>query len=272
MGSFSSKQKGSTEKSEVSPWATQVPYLEDVFAGAKNNFQNADRNYYSGETVAQYSPESQQGIDNLMNRATNGNPVNDANSDYAQSVLNGDWLNSNKHLDGMFDHAAGAVTRATNEVYNPATDSKFAGAGRYGSDLWLNSRDQNNDTMQRNLGGMASDIYGGNYANERSNMQQMSQLAPNIANQDYVDIGNQLTAGNMRDEKNQQNLDADFNKWQYETDSEDKRLQQYLNLVGGQYGQTTNKSGSPASSDGSLAGKIIGTGAKLYGAKLSGGG
>lgn len=81
----------------------------------------------------------------------------------------GQFLNSNPYLDGMFNEAASAVTRNFQESVAPGLASTFSNAGRTGSVAHQQAADAQQQQLGDTLSGLASNIYGQNYAQERQN-------------------------------------------------------------------------------------------------------
>lgn len=70
MGSKSDQ----TATSEAAPWGGQQPYLQDVFREAQNVYYGGGPQYYPGQTVAPFSPQSQMAMDMQTRRAMGGDP------------------------------------------------------------------------------------------------------------------------------------------------------------------------------------------------------
>lgn len=82
----------------------------------------------------------------------------------------GGYLNANPYLDATFSKAADNVTRAYQTGTMPAIDSAFSrSSGALRSGAAMNARDQAQENLGKTLSGLATDIYGGNYATERQN-------------------------------------------------------------------------------------------------------
>ena len=100
------------------------------------------------------------------------NPRVNPSYDYLSNTASGGMLNANPWLDKTFDQAASRVTDAFKNVTVPGINSQAAGGGgMFGSEAWR----QLHDTAQTNLGdtlnNLATNVYGGNYANERGLQQ-----------------------------------------------------------------------------------------------------
>jgi hypothetical protein len=123
------------------------------------------------------NPYQETGNQIAYNRAVGGDPTIDAARGYVQNSLAGGFLNSNPYLDQTFNRAAQAT--------QGQLASQFAGAGR--------NVDQSQGLRSQQLNDLASQIYGGNYANERNLMQGTLAAAQPLGNQAYTDaaqVGN----------------------------------------------------------------------------------
>lgn len=107
------------------------------------------------------------------------------------SSANGDMLNSNPYLDSMFGSASDAVTRQFKDSVMPGINATFASGGRTGSDLQAESISNASKDLGGTLNNLASNIYGGNYANERG----MQMNAANSLNAD--DLARKGLSANM---------------------------------------------------------------------------
>ncbi len=84
MGSSGSQT--STQESE--PWEGQQPYLRDIFSGAQDLFNQGPQEYYPGQTVAPFSPQTQMGMDLMTQRALGGSPQQDQFGNYLSGQFN----------------------------------------------------------------------------------------------------------------------------------------------------------------------------------------
>jgi hypothetical protein len=114
---------------------------------------------------------------NLVQNAANAVSGNRGLADLTYTA-DGHFLGANPYLDNMYNSAANAVTRAYQTATAPQTDSLYERAGRYGSGAMTNAREQNQNDLGDSLSRLASNIYGQDYSNERS---LMDQAASNLA-------------------------------------------------------------------------------------------
>lgn len=234
------------------------------------------------------------GLLSLANRNVNQTPGFDTLSNIAE----GGMLNSNPYLDQMFDSASRAVNKNFSANALPGIASMFSAGGRYGSSQMGDRVGQAASQYGATLNDLAGDIYGQNYANERQLQQaalgqlgsldvannasrlgaynsledafgreramqmSMGSLAPSIANQDYTDIGQLISAGGMQDSYKQSLINADVNKWNYNQRLPVTRLQDIGSILSGGLGaggttnSSTDVSGNPLA--GALGGALLG--------------
>lgn len=217
-----------TTVQKADPWSGIQPQLLQA-AGDTQKLYNQGllkQNYYPDSTVTPFAPQQQQAIDLTTQRAVNGSPVNQANSGMLTNTLNGNFLdpNSNPYLRSTYDQAAKSVTGTVN--------GSFGQGGRYGSGL-------NQDTLERNLNGLATNIYGGNYTNERNNQLKAGVEAPTAASQDYTDLGALANAGAQVQGQNQAGLTDQVNRYNFNQQQPAQNIASYIGLLngsGGQYG------------------------------------
>jgi hypothetical protein len=298
-----------------SPWSGVQPNLRTLYDYGQEAFQRP-MSFFPGQTYANPAQETSHAIDWQSDRALRGSPINDAMSgeltktlggdyldanpamaeftqhagstpeasleaqNYLRGTANGSMLNANPYVDAMFDKASNAVTQGVN--------STFGGAGRWGSGAHANA-------LTSGLSDMATDIYGGNYAQERQNqlaaasglgsmaqgdknqrMQALSGLAgiygdertrqmqgmlfaPQAANQDYYDIAKYAEAGAQREGLGQQAIDDQMARFNYAQSEPWQRLQQYSGILNGglNFGTTTG-TGTQTQPRGSLGAGLLG--------------
>jgi hypothetical protein len=91
--------------------------------------------------------------------------------DPAYSLLaptaSGEMLGANPYLDEMFGRAAGKAGEQFQNIIAPSIASQFSRAGRYGSGAQEQAFGRAGQSLSETLGGMAANIYGGEYGRER---------------------------------------------------------------------------------------------------------
>lgn len=207
------------------PPAFQLPYLQYGLGQAKGL-------YDQGNQVVPFSQQSEQALQGTAQRATQGSPLTDAAQAYATKSLNGGFLGANPYLDQTFNQAAMAT--------QGQLSSQFAGGGRnVGASEGLRSQQ---------LNGLATDIYGGAYNNERNLQQGVLGQANSLANQDYVDLAQLRGVGS----------DVEGLAREYQQ-APGQALDQYLGRVSGNMGQTTQSPLYRNSGASILGGALLGS-------------
>lgn len=271
MGSSPSPAGNTTTTTKSDPWEGQAPFLRQGFESISKFYNPVGQgvtganipNYYPGQTIATDSPETQAALQARTSRALYGSPLTGAAQNELTKTLSGDYLNSNPYLDQTYNSAAKNTVNKYNEIVNPGIDSAFSKSGRYGSGAYAQARNQSDRTAASELGDLAANMYGTNYANERKNQNQGMLYAPDLANQDYADINQLSSVGDYKTNLAQQQIDADRAKYDYNTNKTQMALQQYMDLLQGNYGGTQQQSNPyyRSSSGSALGGVTQGLGA-----------
>jgi hypothetical protein len=222
-------------------WA--VPYAQD-FLGRSQQVADLPYTPYTGQTVAQMNPYQTGAYDAIAQRAYQGSPVNDAAAGELTKTLSGGYLNSNPYLDATVNRAQGDVMRGFAPI--EARSGSFGNSGLQ-------------ESMGRALGDVSSQIRGQDYANERNRMVGSIGLAPQIANQDYLDADQLLKAGQGIQGQQQLNLDDTYRRFREAQDYPKEQLGTLGKALGLNYGSTSQVPGNNGLAQG------LGTALALYG-------
>lgn len=257
----------STSKVDTGPWGDQQPYLRDVFQNAALQYKNGGNlKYYPDSTVSPFTPAQTQGYQDIINKGQAGSPFMDASGQNATDTLNGKYLDpsSNPWLTKTFDAAGDAVTRQFKTATAPTTDAMFSGGGNYNSSARYNAQGNNNLGLGTTLNNLATNIYGGNYANERQNQLAMQGMVPSLASARYIDPMAVAGAGQAQQQQNQSELGDKVNRFNFNQQSPWQTLGLYKSMVDGTYGQQgTSTTTQPSNSSG--LGQALGGGLGLLG-------
>lgn len=230
-----------TIKSISEPWSQQAPHLRRTMNRATDLYQQGPLDYYPGQTVSNFSNPTRNAMDMYRQNAYQNTGQANALNQQMTGTLGGDYLNSNPYLDRMMDSASRGMTRAFREGTAPSIGAQFDSAGRYGSGLYQNMQGTAQDELARGLGETAGNIYGQNYANERSNQMRAAALAPStIPMNDYA-ASQLLNVGNMQDAQQQRNINAQRDRWDFNQNRGWDNLARYGSAVSGQYGGMTSQ-------------------------------
>lgn len=239
MGS-SSQPSHTTQTTE--PPAYLRPSLQYGAQEAQNLYQTGGPQYYPGNTVVPFANQTEAALGRTEQRALNGSPVNQAAQGYATNLLSNPVTSqfggaSNPYLDATFN-------RAADQVQN-RIQTGFAGSGR--------NIEAGRPLAAQEMNDLATGIYGGAYENERNRMasdisqQRATQLgvagmAPNLANQDYVDINALQGVGGQVEDLAGRYMEDNAARWDFGQNSPQTNLDNYLQrlgMVAGGSGNTT---------------------------------
>lgn len=182
-------------------------------------------------------------------RAISGNPLMNTAQNNLQATAGGAFLNSNPYVDAMFNQAFRGIA--------PSINATFGGGNRTGSNA-------HTQAFAQTASDLATDIYGGNYANERNKQLQAAALGPAFAANDYTDIAQLGGVGAMVEGQAGRQLQDQMNRFNYYQNFPEQKLNQYTatlsGLPGANFGTTTQEGigGNPLT--GAIGGGIAGYG------------
>jgi hypothetical protein len=209
------------------PWSGQQPYLTDVMGKAQETYNRGPMQYYTGQTYAPLSAETQVAQDLQAQRALSGSSLTTAAQDQLTKTMRGDYLDpaTNPYLNAGAEQIRAKVL--------PQIDARFSGSGRTGSAL-----------AARAAGEGVSDAIASqamqNYTQERQNQIRGMMFAPQMAQADYQDIARLGEVGAAKEDYQQQAINEDINRFNFQQQEPWQNLGLYSNLVNGQYGSTVS--------------------------------
>lgn len=248
---MSGSEKTATATNTAEPWEPQKDFLKTGFQAASDLWKAPGPEYFPGSTVAGFSPEQQQAQTLGTQRALGGNATMDAAEGYGQDVLAGDYLNSDPYQDQVFQNIQSRVM--------PSVNSQFMMSGRYGSDL-------HGDTMTRALTEAYAPYASQQYQQGLDRMDNMAQFSPEFAANDWRDIAGLDAIGGAKQQLAQAETTDAVNRHDYYQQLPYRKLDQYMGLIGGNWGGTTT-SQQPYYQPSPFA-QIAGAGMGLLGAFL----
>jgi hypothetical protein len=175
---------------EVKPFL--APYVQRGFALSEKPYEQ-----YGGQRIAGMTPEQNLGLGFTASRAMQGSPLMRETQNQAMQTARGDFLSpdSNPYLRQNVQTAMGDVQSRVNSQFN--RPGAFGGSAHQ-------------ELMTRNLGDVASQLYGANYTNERTNQQRAMAFAPQLAETDYRDAQALLGVGDVYRENTQDQLNLAY--------------------------------------------------------------
>jgi len=221
-GGGQSGQQTTTRTETAEPWSAQAPYLQDIFRESQNRYRSGGPAYFPESTVTPFAPQTEMALQAGENRAMQGNPLNFAAQSSVYDTLNGGYMN--EAIPALSDRVAGDVRQRVDSIYNAGNRGPSAGYA---------------ESLGRGITEGLAPVEFGAYENERGRQMQAAQLAPGLANQDYVDIAQLGQVGAQRQGQAQNVLNADIARFNYNETMPDMLLNDYLARIGGNYGGTT---------------------------------
>jgi hypothetical protein len=211
-------------------WQTALKDLDKLYS------QGALRiNPYPGQTVAPTSPETAQAWTGIADRATAGSPLNAMSGDYLKRVLDPNYLMSDSPgLQSVLD-------RSANDVNARFAQAGMAFGGNHAGEL----------------GSSQGQLRYQDFARKAQEQQAASQFAPQLAREDYFDLGQLQQVGSQREGAMQDQINADINRYNAVQNAPINELALYQQLIGGNLGGTTTAT-QPVQNQGSPVAGILG--------------
>ena len=226
------------------------PYLNQGLAGAQQAFEMGPQQYYPGQTVVPFSGQTEQALGMQEQRAMGGSPVVGAAQDQIQQTLQGDFLNSNPHLDQTFNRGADQIGNRL--------DSLFARSGR--------NLDAQAPVLGEQLGDFANSLYGGNYQAERGRQMGAASQAIPLANQDYFDISMLGNVGSQVEGQASNIMQDNVARYNFAQQAPGQSVDDYLRrIMGGSPGSSQTTTSPVYSNNGAGAAGIAALLAGIFG-------
>ena len=234
----------------------QQRYLPGIYAAYEQPYRP-----YTGQAIAGFNPEQQAGMQMAAQRAVSGSPITNAAGRNLTSTLAGDYL------DVTRNPAWAPISQGIADAYRTGTaaqtDKAFAQNRALGGSAYNEATQRNQAALGSALAGAAGNLYN----TERGYQMQAAGMAPELAQQDYIDAQSLMGVGDIQR--------------QYEQDLLNKQMEDYygqinyplqqLQLLGGGLGTAMTGALSqsatgpnpykPSTTAGALGGALSGAGA-----------
>lgn len=245
------------------PWSGVQPYLTGAYGQAQALYNRGAPGYYPNQTQAPMSSYSKNALDATAQRAMYGSDLVRTAQGQLQQTMNGNYLNAgNPYLQNAISAATRPMVNAFNDQVMPGLDSNFSSAGRYGSGAHALASSDAGAQLQQQIGDVGSQMAYQNYGDERQRQIQAQMFAPQMAQQDYNDLAMLGQAGQGYDQYNQNLINSDIQRFNYNNNAQWNFLNDYIGLLNGAVGgsQTTVAPGTPTTSPltGALGGAMSG--------------
>jgi hypothetical protein len=206
-----------TQSQQSGPPQWLQPSLQYGAAQARELYRMPAPQYYPGNAVANPSPATEAGQQAQIAYGLTGNPTANAASGYVGRVLNGDYLTPGNPYQS-------ALNRSIAANVMPSVNAQFSLAGRYGSP-------DHAGTVASALANAEAPLEYQNYQAERGNQQAAASLAPSFDAIEQNRIAALQGAGAAADQLAQNQVNANVNRWNYDQNLAQDKLQKYLGLL-----------------------------------------
>lgn len=244
---MSGSQGTSTSTSSSSPWPAQQPFIKEVMSEAKDLYHSGGPKYYPGSTVAGFSADQRRGMYGINNIATKGNATANMGEKFTQDVLGGKYSG---------DPFGSQVYHNIENKVLPSVNSQFSASGRYGSGAHA-------DTATRSLTDAFAPYASQQYQQGLDRMGQAANAGQQYLDNDYRAANAQMQVGGMRQQLAQAEIGDAKNRFDFQQDLPANKLGQYLQMIGGNWGNTSTSS-TPYYKP-SVFGQVAGAGLGLAG-------
>jgi hypothetical protein len=195
--------------------------LASAYATKAMNLGNTGFSPYTAPRYADLNPTQNYGIGMIQDRAAGGSAtMNNAETNLNQLISGG----SNPYLDAQ-------VTKAMDATKGQVM-SQFGGSN-YGSTA-------NQETLGNSVGNVATQMYGNAYEGDQARRLQAISQAPTFGNQAYTDASQLLSAGQLQQNQDQNNLDFAYQQNQDQQNLPYKQLAAMSGVFGSNLGSSSS--------------------------------
>ena len=200
--------------------------LANAYTNKAISLSNQPFQAYGGQRFADLNQTQNLGIGMIQERALGGSQTMNNAEHSLNQMMNGQ---QNPYLDAMVNKAQANVLGNANAA--GARSGSFGNSGIV-------------QQAAKQMGDVATSMYGGAYENDANRRLSAMQLAPTFGNAAYQDGQQLLNAGQMMQDQQQQNLDFGYQQFQDATNLPYKHLAAMSGVFGsGLGGSSTTTSG-----------------------------
>ena len=235
-----SQPAGNTTTTQTPP-SYMYPYIGTGLSQAASLLGSGGPQYYPGPLVAGFSTPQQAAMSGIDSLAQKGTQAGNAGMNFDADLLGGNFSGpqanlaamgaggaSNPYLNQMFQQAAGQVQNQLQSEYGQTGRNVSASA----------------PMMGQTLDNLATQIYGGAYAQDQANAlaanqtlgnEQMGGLAnaPALNAMQFGNLGQEMNVGGMVQNQAQNLINANMGKYNYYQQLPYQQLQQYEQFLSG---------------------------------------
>jgi len=227
------------------------------------------------QQVAPFTPYQNTALQGFGNITPQATALTGAGGRMLGDTLSGKYLdpNTNPYLKATYDQAAQGVTDQYRTAIAPSTMASAQLSGQMGGSAYNQLKNMDQYSLGQNLNNLATDIYGGNYQQERLNQLRGEQMLPATTAALYQPYSALLGAGTFQQQQNQDVLNTNYAnnlaqaEWPFSLLS---FLGSALGQAGGGTGTSTSMSTIPNLNQGGNTAGALGAGSLIGGALLPG--
>jgi hypothetical protein len=223
-------QRTTTTRNELDPMLQ--PYVQFGLGEARRLYESQGPSYFPGQTYVSPTETTLSALQAGEQRAGAGSPLLRAAQAENLANVQGQYLSGNPFFQGAFNPAAKAAQQSYYDAIQNVA-SKASSAGRYGSGAYGQLTDRAGGTFANALTDTAGKLAYQNYADERGRQAAATAAAPGMAEADYGDIQRLLAIGQGREGYAQTALQDQINRYNYEQNLPQAKLQSFLSGVYG---------------------------------------
>ena len=205
------------------------------------------------QQIAGFNPYQQVAMNNIAGMTGGVQGVADTGLGQSAATLGGAYLSpdTNPYLGATYDAAARKLTDAYSTSTAPSILAAAQSSGNFGGSAMNQALGMSRYDLGENLGNLATSIYGGNYANERTNQLNTLNMLPNTMAASYLPQQQLMGVGAQQQQQEQSQLDTNYtnalNQLQFPFE--------ILSGFGSALGQAGMGAGSSTTHAGSVGGK-----------------
>lgn len=239
---------GGQTTQNTDPWVGQQPYLRDLFARAQKNLQSGGPQYYPGQTLAPVDSRTNQSLDYATQLAQGQLKQNAGNATTAWNTLLGaSDINNNPNLQAAITAAQAPTIRAFTDAGGPLSSirDQFQGAGQFGGTRQGVAEGIAADRLQQNLLGTGAQMAQQAYLTGLDSSARGLVLSPTVQATQLSPATTLDTVGQESRTLQQQVIDDMMQRYNYNQNLPAANLQQYQNLIMGNFGGQTSTTAQP---------------------------
>ena len=219
------------------------PYVTYGLEEAKRLYETGSPQFFPGQTYVSPSAQTQQALQMAQERAMAGSPLTGAAQAETLATIQGRGVNP--FLAGALEQ----TNRLAGEQFNrniQNLQSSAASAGRYGSSAMGQQAGTAQDIFARALAEQGGQLAYNSAEAERARQMAAVGAAPQMAQADYADIQRLLSVGGAREAQSAAELQDAMNRFNFQQNLPQMKLQQYANLYSSApQGSTTTQTATP---------------------------